>query len=114
MFRSGEDADEPAEITSWNRALRVLRFKFGDRWLLTDDELQFGDEIDHQSTVRAQRLQQGVAPTAKLRVALAKKRSHQALKGLRQRRIGDVTFVLVELARGEQAARRNEHLVQFD
>ena len=37
----------------------------------------------------------------------------QALKGLRQRRIGDVALVLVELARGEEPARRHQRLVQL-
>jgi hypothetical protein len=34
------------------------------------------------------------------------------LEGLRQGRIGDVTLVLVELARGKKTARRNKHLVE--
>ena len=56
---------------------------------------------------------QGVAPTAQLGLALAEKRPHQALKRLRQRRIGDVALVLVELARCEKAARRHQRLVQL-
>ena len=48
-----------------------------------------------------------------LGLALAQQRPDQALKRLRQRRIGDVALVLVELARGEQAARRHQRLVQF-
>ena len=55
----------------------------------------------------------GVAPARQLGLALAEKRPDQALKGLRQRRIGDVALVLVELAGGEQAARRHQHLVQL-
>ena len=39
--------------------------------------------------------------------------SDQALKRLRQRRIGNVALVLVELARGEQPARRDKRLVQL-
>jgi hypothetical protein len=35
------------------------------------------------------------------------------LEGLRQGRIGDVTLVLVELARGKKTARRNKHLVEL-
>ena len=55
-----------------------------------------------------------LAPTRQLGVALAEQRPHQALKGLHQRRIGNVALVLVELARREQAARRYERLVQLD
>ena len=55
----------------------------------------------------------GVAPTAQLGVALAEKRPDEALEGLRQRRIRDVALVLVELAGGEQPARRHQHLVQL-
>ena len=45
--------------------------------------------------------------------ALAQKRADQALKGLSQGRIGDVALVLVELARGEEPARRHQHFVQL-
>ena len=99
--------------TSWNRALRLLRRKLGNRRLFADDELQFRDEVGHQPAVRSQRLQKRLAPTRQLGVALAEQRSHQTLKGLRQRRIGDVALVLVELARGEKPARRHKRLVQL-
>ena len=93
--------------------MRVLRRKIRDRRLFSDDELQFGDEVDHEPSVRAQRLAQGVAPARQLGLALAQKRADKALKGLRQRRIRDVALVLVELAGGEKAARRHQHLVQL-
>ena len=93
--------------------MRLLRRKLRDRRLFADDELQFGDEVDHEPSVRAQRLTEGVAPARQLGVALAEKRSHKALKSLGERRIGDVALVLIELARREQAARRHEHLVQL-
>ena len=63
--------------------------------------------------VRAQRLAQGVAPRRKLCFTLAEQRPDQALKGLRQRRVGNVSFVLIELARSEKAARRHQHRLQF-
>ena len=63
MFRPGEDADEPPEHQLEAR-LRLLRRKLGDRRLLSDDELQLGDEVDHEPSVRAQRLPKGVAPAA--------------------------------------------------
>ena len=52
MFRAGEDADEPPEH-ELKTALCLLRRKLRDRWLFTDDELQFGDEVDHEPPVRA-------------------------------------------------------------
>src|SRR5260221_14489227 len=97
MFRPCEYADEPPEH-QLEEALRGLRREIGGWWLFTDDELQFGDEVDHEPSVRAQRLQQGVTPARQSGFALAEKRSHQALKSLHQRRIGDIAFVLLELA----------------
>ena len=46
-------------------------------------------------------------------VARAEQRPDEALKRLRERRIRDVPLVLVELAGGEEPARRHQHLVQF-
>ena len=112
MFRPREHADEPPKH-ELETSLRVLWRKLRDGRLVTDDELQLGNEIDHEPAVRAQRLQKGVAPTAQLVVALPEERPNEALKSLRQRRIRDVALVLVELARREKPARRNEHLVQF-
>ena len=71
------------------------------------------DQVDHELAVRAQRLQQRAAPAAQLRLALAEQLPDEALERLRQRRIGDVALVLVELAGGEEAARRHQHLVQL-
>ena len=97
MFRPGEDADEAPEH-QLETSLRVLRRQLRDRRLFADDELQFGDQIDDEPSVRAQRLQQCVAPAAQLGLALAEQRPDEALKSLRQRRIRNVAFVLVELA----------------
>ena len=54
-----------------------------------------------------------VPPPAELRLALAEERADKALEGLGQGRIGDVALVLVELAGREQAARRDQRLVQL-
>ena len=89
--------------------LRELR----NRRLLADDEGQLRDEIDHELAVRSKRIEQGGAPLAHLRVALAEDLSDEALEGLSQRRIRNIALVLVELSRCEQAARRNQHLVQL-
>ena len=97
MFRPREDADESPEH-QLETPLRVLRGQFGDRRLFSDDQVQFRDEVDHEPSVRPQRLQKRFAPTRQLGFASAEKRPHQALKGLHQRRIGDVALVLVELA----------------
>ena len=112
MFGPREDADEPPKH-QLEAALCLLRRKLWDRWLLSDDELQLGDKVDHEPTVRAQRLAKSIAPAGQLGVALAQKRADQALKGLRQRRIGNVALVLIEFAGGEKAARRHQGLVQL-
>src|SRR6202011_2388509 len=93
--------------------LRVLRRQVRDRWLFPNHELQLGNEVDDELTVRAQRLTERVAPTAKHDLTLAQERAHQALEGLSERRVRDVALVLVELAGREQATRRDEHLMQL-
>ena len=81
--------------------------------MCSDNELELGNEGDDELAVRAQRLAQGVPPLANLRLALAEKGPHEAAESLGQGGVGDVAFVLVELARREQAARRDERLVEF-
>jgi hypothetical protein len=110
MFGSREDTDEASEH-QLEPPLRLLRRQLRDRRWFADNELQLGDEVDDEPAVRAQRLAERVAPAGQLDVALAQKRSDQALKRLRQRRIGDVALVLVELAGDEKGARRHERLV---
>src|SRR5580704_5742576 len=100
MFRSREGADESTEH-ELETALRLLRLEFRDRGLVSDDDLQFRDEVDDQSRVRAKRLRKCVAPNRQLGVALAEKRPDKAAKSLYQGRIGDVALVLVELSRRE-------------
>jgi hypothetical protein len=93
--------------------LRVLRRQVRDRWLFPNHELQLGNEVDHELTIRAERIDQGGSPAAKLLLALAQQRADKALEGLTHRRVWDVALVLVELARCEQATRRDQHLVQL-
>src|SRR5271166_3810069 len=112
MLRPGEDGEKAPEYPL-ESPMRLLRLKLGNRRLVADDEFHFGDKVGHKSAVRAERLQNSVAPTLQLGVALAQKRPHQALKSLHQRRIGDVALELVELARGEEPARRDKRLVQL-
>ena len=99
--------------TSWKRLLRVLRRKIRDRRLLSDDELQLGNEVDMSWPFGPSASPRASRQPAKLGVALAQKCADQALKRLRQRRIRDVALVLIELAGGEKAARRHQRLVQL-
>src|SRR5882724_2192327 len=112
MFRPGKHTEETPEYRLEARLL-VLWRKVGSRRLITDDESKLRDEIDHELAVRAKRLEQRGAPLVHLRVALAEDLMDKALEGLGQRRVRDVTLVLVELAGREEAARRHELLVQL-
>src|SRR5439155_11616242 len=94
-------------------ALGVLLRKFRNRWLLSNNGLQFRDQIHHQLSVRIERLMQGIAPRAQLLFALTQQWADKALKGLRQRGIRDIALVLVELARCKQATWRHQRFVQL-
>ncbi len=112
MFGPCEHADE-APDHELETPLRVLCGKIDDGWLFSQNELQLRYEIQHQQSVRAQRVRQRLAPLAQLGFWFAEERSDQPLKRLRESRVGNVRLVLVELAGREQPARRHEHLVQF-
>ena len=60
-----------------------------------------------------ERLAQARPAIGQLGLALAEERADKALEGLGQRGVGDVALVLVELAGREEAARRDERLVQL-
>src|ERR1700692_4701468 len=98
MFRPGEHSDKPPKH-QLETSLRALWRKLRDGRLVTDDELQLRDEVDHEPAIGAAGLQKGVTPTAKLGVALPEERPNKAVKSLGQRRIRNVALVLVELAR---------------
>src|SRR6202030_860682 len=70
-----EYAEKPSE-NHLESVLRVLRRQVRDRRLSPDHKPQRGNEVDDKLTVRAQRLAQGAPPPAKLRLALAQKRTH--------------------------------------
>ena len=112
VLRPSKHAEEPPEH-QLEPILPVLRWEFGNWRLLTDDESKLRDEIDHQLAVRAKRVQQRGAPSAHLRVALAEDLVDKALEGLGQRRIRDISLVLIELAGREETARRHQFPVQF-
>jgi hypothetical protein len=107
-----EYAEKPAE-NHLKSVLRVLQRQVRNQWLSSDHQLQRGNEVDHKLTVLPQRLPQGAPPPAKLRLALAQKRAHQALEGLCQSCVRDVPLVLVKLAGGKETTRQDEHLAQF-
>ncbi len=97
MLRLREYADESTE-NQLKTALRILGRNFGDGWLFPNNEPQFRNQIHDQLAVRIQCFAQGIAPFAQLCLALAQKRTHKALKCLRQSGIRDVAFELIEFA----------------
>ena len=112
MLGPSEDSEKPSEH-ELEAALRVLWRQFRDHGLVADDDLQVGDEIHHELAVRSERLMERLSPATQFVVAFGQERTDQALKGLREGRVRNVAFVLVELARRKQGARRNECLVQL-
>ena len=112
MLGRGERAKE-APKHQLKSVLRFLRRQVGNGRLFPDDELQFGNEVDHQLSVRAERLCQGAPPLLHFRFALDEDLADQGLEGLCKGRIGDVALVLIELACREKPARRHKHLVQL-
>src|ERR1700733_2023674 len=91
----------------------LLRRQVRDRRLCSDNELQLEDKIDDQLAVRTQRLLENVPPPAERCLALAQKRADEALERLGQGGVWDVALVLVELTRHEEAAQRDQGLVQL-
>jgi len=61
--------------------------------------------------IRPHCFQDGVPPLFHFRLALHEDLTHQRLEGLRQSRVRNVAFVLVELAPREKPARRNKRFV---
>ena len=96
VLRPCEHAEETPEH-QLEATVRVLRRELGNRRLLTDDESKLRDQVDHELPVRTKRLQQRTSPTAQLRIVLAEQLTDEALECLRQRRVGNVSLVLVEL-----------------
>src|SRR5215470_15844729 len=94
-------------------SLRILGRQLRDWTLLANDEPQLGDQVHNELPIRTQRFTQRLTPAAELYVALGQERTDQALKGLRQGGIGNVSLVLIELAPGKQATRRYQHRLQL-
>src|SRR6188768_278608 len=112
MLGSGEHRKEASE-NQLKASLRVLRRQLRDRSLLADDKFQFWYQVHHQLAVWAKRLTQRLTPRAKVDVVLSQQWPDEALKRLRQRGIGNVALVLVELTRRKEPTRRHQDLVQL-
>src|SRR5262245_10621978 len=112
MFRSSEDTYELPKH-QLKAPLRVLWRKLSNRRWLSNDQPYFRNEIDNQSCVWSECVPQCIAPRCEVGFAFAEQRPDQALKGLCQRRIGNVALVLVELAGSEQTARRYQHRLEL-
>src|SRR5258706_5550467 len=97
MLLARERSEEAPE-NHLEPVLRVLRRQVRDRWLFPNHELQLGNEVDDELTIRAQRIDQGGAPAAKLLLALGEERADEALEGLAQGSVRNVALVLIELA----------------
>src|ERR1700744_5925003 len=112
MLRPREHAEEASEY-HLEPVLRILRRKVWNGRLFPDDELDLGDEVDDKLAVRAYRVLQRAPPPGHVCFALGEDLTDKGLEGLCQGRVGDVALVLVELSGSEQAARRNQRLVQL-
>src|SRR5262249_5775018 len=112
MLRLGKHPDKSPKHHV-ETTLRLLGRKLRYGWLISNNELQLGDEVDHEPSVPAQCVQKSVSPCAELGVVPAQKEPHKSLKGLGKTRIRDIALVLIELAGSEQTARRHQRLVQF-
>src|ERR1700733_6845632 len=108
MLLSSEYAQEPPEH-HLKTAPCLTRWQFRNGLLFSDHELQLGHHVHDELAVRAQRFDQRVPPATQLRLALAQQPPEETLERLPERGIRDVAIVLVELAGGEEATRRDEH-----
>src|SRR5215471_10488358 len=82
--------------------LCVRRWDLWNSRLLSDDELELGDEIEEQPGVRCERLTKLLSPLAQLGLGLGQELPDQTSESLGQRRVRNVAPELVELARREQ------------
>src|ERR1700677_1828285 len=81
VFLPRKHAEEAPE-NHLESVLRVLRRQLSDGRLFSDREFQLGNEVHDELAVRAQRLAQGILPSAKLRLTLAQKWTHKAAECL--------------------------------
>ena len=112
MLPARKHPKEPA--TDGEKAvLRLAKGQLGHWRLRANKQFKLGHKIHDEPAVRAQRLENGLAPACQFLVALDQELADQNLECLRQGGVRDISLVLVELAEGEQAAQRHDDLVQF-
>src|SRR5580700_12228884 len=97
MLLTREYTDESDEY-QLEAALSVPRRNFGNARLVSDNELQFGNQIHNQWAILVQRIAQITAPFVQLCLALCQQLTYEAPECLCQSRVGNVALVLVELA----------------
>ena len=112
VLRPGERAEKPLEH-HLEAILRVLRRDLRDGRLFADHQLEVGNQIYHQLTIRTHSLPDRIPPLADFLLALTQGLAHKALEGLRQGSVRYNPLVLVELPRNENPARRHDRLVQL-
>src|ERR1700740_1287617 len=112
VLRPGKYSEESTEY-QLEPVPRILRRQVRDRRLLSDDKFPLRDEVDDKLAICTYSLLNSATPLVHLRFALNEDLPDKGLKSLGQSRVRDVAFVLVELARREQAARRTKRLVQL-
>src|SRR5215471_21251287 len=84
VLRPREHADKTPEY-QLKTMLCVLGWKFGNWWLLSDDKLQFRNQIHNELPVPTEGITKGITPLVQLLLALAQQGTDKVLKGLRER-----------------------------
>ncbi len=112
MFWPGECSEETPEH-QLETVLRILRRQVRNGRLFANDEFQLWDEVEDKLAICTQSLLNSAPPPFHFGFALDEDLTDQRLESLCQRRIRDVAPVLIELARREEPAWRDERLVQL-
>src|SRR5262249_296715 len=112
VLRPREHTDKTPEH-QLKTMLCVLRWKFGNRWLLSDDKLQFRNQSHNELPVATEGIIKGIAPLAKLPFAHAQQGTDEVLESLRKRGVRNVSLVLIELARSKKAPGRHKWFMEF-
>src|SRR5262245_6399682 len=94
-------ADEPAKGCI-EAGLGFRHWKWHDRKLRTQNQLNLGDELGHNATVRTERIVQSPFPLFELRLAPAQDLLHEPPQGVNDCRIRDIPLMLLELAGNEK------------
>src|SRR5258708_30182240 len=68
VFFSSERAEESSQHR-FESVLGFLRREFRYRWLLTDHQLQFGDQVEHQLAIGTERFEDSIPPMNNLLLA---------------------------------------------